>query len=258
MISFQKEGLSSLDVVAIQRFCVNQVKEQVKSLPSFIEDTPDVLRTFNKLNDDANLPPGAKPISLDLKSMYTNIPIDEGLDAFREALEKRNDKTDFVLKLIELVKNILIFNEELWLQLLGTCMGTRVAPAYANLFMGVLEEKMIRNCPPHLRPFLHTWKRYIDDIFLIWLGSWTEFEEFFTFLNSYHPTIKFDEPCYNHPENSGDFLDMKICNKDGKVIADFFRKDTAKPRALLPSSETTSILTSYTLMGFRLLRICSD
>ena len=62
-----------------------------------------MLRSFNKLNEDANLPHGAKPISLDLKSMYTNIPIDEGIYAFREALEKRNDKTiptAFVLKLI--------------------------------------------------------------------------------------------------------------------------------------------------------------
>ena len=44
--------------------------------------------------------------------------------------------------------HIFSFNEEYWLQLLGTCMGTRVSPSYANLFMGVLEKRMIQNCPP--------------------------------------------------------------------------------------------------------------
>ena len=34
------------------------------------------------------LPIQSKPVSIDLKSMYTNIPIQEGLDAFREELEK--------------------------------------------------------------------------------------------------------------------------------------------------------------------------
>ena len=133
-------------------------------------------------------------------------------------------------------KNIFIFNEEYWLQLLGTCMGTRVAPTYANLFMVDLEIKMIENCPPHLRPFLHTWRRFIDDIFLIWLGSWAQFHEFYTHLNNFHATMKFDEPCYNSNANSCDFLDLKISIHNGKIETDLFRKETAKSTALLPSS----------------------
>ena len=94
--------------------CDKEVKDIVKSLDSFIEDTPDVLRSLNNINDNETLPPEAKPISLDLKSMYTNIPIEEGIEAFREALDKRNDKTiptEFVIKLLELVmkKNIFVF-----------------------------------------------------------------------------------------------------------------------------------------------------
>ena len=49
--------------------------------------------------------PDAKPISLDLKSMHTNLAIYEGLAAFKEALEQRPDKSipsEFVLKLLEL------------------------------------------------------------------------------------------------------------------------------------------------------------
>ena len=44
-------------------------------------------------------------------------------------------------------------------------MDTRMAPAYANLFMGNLEEKLLAQFP--LKPYL--WRRYIDDIFMVGL-----------------------------------------------------------------------------------------
>ena len=54
-------------------------------------------------------------------------------------------------------------------------------------------------------------------------------------------------------------LDLKISIENGKIISDLFRKDTAKPRALLPSSANPVHVTSNIVysMAFRLLRICS-
>ena len=40
-----------------------------------------------KMNKD--IPSNAKPYSIDIKSMYSNIIIEEGLEAFEEALEKK-------------------------------------------------------------------------------------------------------------------------------------------------------------------------
>lgn len=51
-------------------------------------------------------------------------------------------------------------------------MGTKMAPAYANLFMGRPETQLINQAPG----FIHTWKRFIDNIFIIWTGSTEEFE----------------------------------------------------------------------------------
>ena len=80
--------------------------------------------------------------------MYSNIPIEEGLEAFYEELENRENKSipsDFYIKLLKLVleSNIFEFNREHFIQLLGTAMGTRVAPTYANLFMAKLEKFML-------------------------------------------------------------------------------------------------------------------
>ena len=120
------------------------------------------------------------PISIDLKSMYSNVPLDEGLAAFKQCLEDRPDQlkqnipTDWIMKLVRMImtQNVFTFNDETWLQLLGCCMGSRVSPSYANLFMGVLEKKILENCPENLKQCLFLWKRYIDDCLIFWNGTW--------------------------------------------------------------------------------------
>ena len=120
-------------------------------------------------------------------------------------------------------------------------MGTRVAPTYANLFMGKPEKLLLENCPENLKGFLHTWKRFIDDILVMWTGSDAEFLEFFNFLNSFHPTIKFDEPQHSTEDNSCEFLDLKISIEDGKIATDLYRKDTAELYAKFSPSRTHNI-----------------
>ena len=138
-------------------------------------------------------------------------------------------------------------------------MGTRAAPTYANIFMGKLEKILISKCPRNLKKYLHTWRRFIDDIFIIWTGTCFQFEEFFTFINSYHPTIKFDPPQHNEEDNSCNFLDLKISIENSRIQTDLYRKETSKPRALLPSSAHPGHITPNIVysMAFRLLRICS-
>ena len=59
-----------------------------------------------------------KPISLDLKSIYTNIPVDEGIEVFRIELDKCEDQTiptEFLIRFLRLVleNNIFELNKEL-------------------------------------------------------------------------------------------------------------------------------------------------
>ena len=125
--------------------------------------------------------------------------------------------------------------------------------------MGKLEKILISKCPRNLKKYLHTWRRFIDDIFIIWTGTCFQFEEFFTFINSYHPTIKFDPPQHNEEDNSCNFLDLKISIENSRIQTDLYRKETSKPRALLPSSAHPGHITPNIVysMAFRLLRICS-
>ena len=66
-------------------------------------------------------------------------------------------------------------------------MGTAAGPNYANIFMDRFETKALINWP--LKPLL--WLRFIDDIFMIWTHGEDKLQEFITYLNGIHPSIKF-------------------------------------------------------------------
>ena len=66
-------------------------------------------------------------------------------------------------------------------------MGTRMAVAFANIFMEEIE-KQILNESAH-KPL--AWKRYIDDIISLWHSSRDVVEKFIEKANKHHPTIKF-------------------------------------------------------------------
>ena len=69
-----------------------------------------------------------------------------------------------ILTLI-LYNNYFEFNNQYYLRTHGTAMGSPMAPSYANLFMGELEQHFLQNAPGGLIPL--EWIRFIDDIFAI-------------------------------------------------------------------------------------------
>ena len=96
-------------------------------------------------------------------------------------------------------------------------MGTRVATTFAKLFMEKLERKMLDSCPKNLRDLIFTWKRYVDDVLIIFTGSHSQFNDLMNHINSVHETIKFDAPNHNEEENSCVFLDMTIKIKENNL-----------------------------------------
>ena len=100
----------------------------VKNIPSYVRDTTDSLK--NILNDSLL-------VTLDVKSLCTNIPNNEGITAVRETSD--NDTTKIVatkviitfLSLILTVNNF-VFNFINYLQIIGWAMSTIYAPANVN------------------------------------------------------------------------------------------------------------------------------
>ena len=73
----------------------------------------------------------------------------------------------------------------------------------------------------HLQPAL--WKRFIDDIFLIWTHGMESLKEFIVHLNTVHPTLKFTSVI--SPTEIA-FLDLIIYTTEDKICTRLYTKDT--------------------------------
>ena len=93
-----------------------------------------------------NIPKDAYLVKLDVKSLYTNIPHTEVIQAIANALESTslpNTSNRVLLKFLNLILtcNNFISNDKHYKQLSGCIMGNKCAPSYANIFMGNFEQK---------------------------------------------------------------------------------------------------------------------
>ena len=154
-----------------------------------VKDTNDFL---NKLLTIGKLPSNSLLVTLDVSSLYTNIPHNEGINACDHFLRTNPHNTIPTGTICDLIRMILTmnnftFNDSHYLQIHGTAMGTKMATSFANLFLGLFEKNALRNAP--FQP--HTWLRYIDDIFMIWTESPGNLKIFIDYLTNIHPTIKF-------------------------------------------------------------------
>ena len=132
----------------------------------------------------------------------------------------RSPHTTEVLLETILKNNNLSFMDRHFLQLVGTAIGTKAAPPYAILFMG-RQEETIREAFIWAIPF---WKRFVDDIFLIFLVTTIQLQSRKDIMNNLHPTIKFT---FEHSTQDISFLDMKIhIGADRKLSTTLYRKPT--------------------------------
>ena len=129
------------------------IKHLVPEILSYIKDTKHFLQVLNGLG---RLPEAAILVTADVMGLYPHIPHDEGLRALSEALIKSPNTSvpaDDLVDLAELVlkNNNLTFNGKHYLQILGTAIGTRMAPSYANIFTGRVESELFEGSPT--RPY---------------------------------------------------------------------------------------------------------
>jgi len=208
----------------ISGFVDHFLRPIVMSTPSYIKDTTDFIQKISTIQE---LPDETLLLTLDVSSLYTNIPNDEGIRACLLELSKHRPPDAFptVQSLIWLLKltlrlNNFEFNGNHYLQIGGTAMGTRLAPSYANIFMSELEQKLIED--HHLKP--HTWFRFIDDIFCIWTHGAEKLDDFIKHLNESHQTIKFTTEISDTKVN---FLDTTVyLDQRGGLYTNLYTKPT--------------------------------
>ena len=200
------------------------IKPIAQKLPSYIQDTTDFIKSIKKKR---RAPPKSYLVTMDVSSLYTNIDNDEGLKTLKEILDKErgqnkiptNNAIVTLMKLV-LTLNNFEFDEKHYLQIKGTAMGTRAAPNYANIYMGKFEKMNIYETT--YIDLIEFFKRFIDDIFFIWISTEENLKKFFEYINSVHPSIKFT---FEYSQTEINFLDVTVRkDKDGMLSTDLYRK----------------------------------
>jgi len=168
-------------------------------------------------------------VSANAKAMYTNIDTNTGINSIRLFLNDNRRKipsnfpTDLFLEVLSIVmrNNIFSFSNTYWLQLTGTAMGTPTACSYATVAYGQRENSTILTT---FHPYLLYYRRYIDDIFGIWVppatGNNAVWEHFKTTLNNWGTL----EWVIETPSNSTVFLDLNLKLEDGMIQTSTYQK----------------------------------
>jgi hypothetical protein len=181
---------------------------------------------------------------MDVTSVYTSIPHNDGIEACREAWDKRVVKeppTEFLVQLLTLVMkhSNFTFNGKHFLQINGTAMGTKLAHSYANIFMRKFEKLIIQSAS--YKPI--SWFRFIDDVHMKWIESEENLNPFFDHANYLHLTIIFSHVT---SRNNISFLDTYTTCENGIMSTDIYNKPTdthqyLSPRSCHPKHCTNSI-----------------
>jgi len=157
---------------------------------SYIKDTTH----FINFIENTPLPDGAVLATFDVSSLYTNIPQEEGIEVvclyYQKHYQSRTPiPTQLLGDLMRLIlkENSFKFNDKHYLRTHGIAAGTKMAVAFAIIFMAHIEKQLLA-ISPH-KPLI--WKRFIDDIFSVWTLPEAEINNFIEFANSFHTTIKF-------------------------------------------------------------------
>ena len=236
------------------------VTQLLPYVPAHLKDTSQFLDKLKSEYPDG-FEEGTILFSVDVVNLYGNIPIQEAIDGTMNLLAHHKDSIDTfgldlpsMRTLLEhcLTNNFVRFGQKYFRQTDGIAMGSRVAPPLAIVFMHALETMFLATS--RQQPALYV--RYIDDVFGVWTHGRAALFDYFNFLNSVHPTIKFT---IEHTGDSGElaFLDTKISiSESGSYSSELYVKPMASPviihfRSALPMSTKKNAVRSQMLRAVR-------
>ena len=144
--------------------------------------------------------------SLDVESLFTNIPLEEIISVCCDSLFSNSDKVkninrnDFEKFLrAALQNNFFNFEGKIYQQIDVVAMGSPLGPTLANAFLCFHEQIWPNECPDEFKSVYY--RRYVDDI-LVLFRSPNRLEKFKN-LNSKHRNIRFT--CEKEHNNSMPF-----------------------------------------------------
>ena len=206
-------------------------------IPYLFKDTTAFLNT---IENHKHVQPNTILVTLDVVSLYTNIPHHEAItyicDQYSSTLHLWNRYNIKIVPVsIEILEQLLTFilsnctfkfNNKFYKQNYGLPMGAPAAVRIANIFT----YKHLQNFSnTYNKPLPDFFGRLIDDIFFLWHHTQQELIELYNSLNTYHNTIKFE---INYSPSKIHFLDVTLYNENNMLHTSVYTKPTDKKEFL--------------------------
>ena len=196
--------------------------------------------------------------SLDIVSLYTNIPVDKAIRNLEDVLSKITTPLKLskkkIIKLVQLCTASchFTFKDTAYTQIRGLPMGSPLSGVLACLFLEKLESGPFKSIIPRNSTYL----RYIDDILLIHPRR-TKIPELVSKLNSIEKSIQFTHEL--EKDSTLPFLDVLIHREDTSLLFSVYRKPTYKNDNIHFFSHHSQRIKSGIIIGafLRAYRICS-
>jgi len=184
----------------------------VRNQDSYLRDSHHLIAILRplRLSDSSIL------ATFDVRSLYTNVPIEEGIMRVQRAFRNFPDPRRPDEQLLRLLRTSLLahdfrLEEHTWLQVKGVAMGKAFGGCFASLYLGEWETLALRTSPQ--RPTL--WRRFQDDILVVWDHGHDALVSFLEHLNALDPHIIVDLTCNADKIR---FLDLEIYRAPGGLF----------------------------------------
>jgi len=200
--------------------------------------------------------------SLDVDSLFTNIPLAETVNICCDLVFRDQPRVDGLSKLefkelltLATTESFILFNGSYYQQIDGVAMGSPLGPTLANVFLCYHEEKWLSDCPAQFKPSYY--RRYVDDVFVL-LQDANCLNEFKAYMNQKHQNINFTSEV--ETENSLPFLDVNVMRHNHTFITSVYRKPTfsgvyTNYDSFIPRSYKSSLVST---LLYRAFSICSN
>ena len=184
-------------------------------MPTVLRDSGELIQCLEKVE----LPANCLLVTADVSSLYPNIDTKKAIIALDLLLrESKVAQTPLLVQLTRLVfeNNFLKseFSNDIYHQTFGIAMGTPFAVTAANAFMYHHERDIVET---HSR-YITLYKRFIDDIFVIWAGPHENLLEFLHAINTKDERIKIT---YEISESKISFLDLLLFKDSASKILQY-------------------------------------
>ena len=133
--------------------------------------------------------------SLDVHSLFTNVPLEEPINICVNELLKSNSSIHGlnrkqITEMLSLTtkKSTILFDMAFYTQVDGVAMGSLLGPSLANAFLCHHETKWLNDCLEKIKKMFY--KRYVDDIFVLFKRP-EHVKPFVEYMNSKHKNINF-------------------------------------------------------------------